>query len=431
MKAKLISIVSIIAVGIIVLFMTISNSAAIENSYNNSLSKARANAEREIPFNAYKYYREALNIKRDDEGIYKEYLEQAKLLGSSYYRSAVNDYVQFFPQSPTAYELLCELQYEDGSYSLLIETALTAREKGIATERVRDLYNECAYMLKTVKGGVEDPQPFFGAYALAKVDGKYGYVSMNGSFLLAPMYEQASTMMNGNAAVNDGEEWHIINSAGFKVARTSVPVDYMGIMVSEKMPIAVDGKYAYVDNSLVIPETLPYDYASNFKGGVAAVKQGDKWALINTKEEQITDYIFEDVILDDYDTCCSEGVIFAKKDGKYYMVNAEGQKISEQAFDDAKPFAGNEPAAVCIFGKWGFVNATGEIAIEPQYENANSFNIGLGAVCVDGSWGYINNEGTIRIECQFEDCQPFATNGIAAVKENGLWKYVCLLSYNQ
>lgn len=429
MKAKLISIVSVIAVGVLVLILTISNHTAIEKNYNTSLAKARVNAEKQIPYNAYNYYKDAFNIRCEDESVYKEFLEQAKLLGSSYYAEAVQEYVVYFPGSAEAYELLCQLYYDSGNYSTLLGIALEAREKGLATDKVRDWYNECAFMLKSVKTGVEEPQPFLGAYALVKINETYGFLKMNGEFLLAPVYTQASAMMGTNAAVNDGEEWHIINSAGFKVARTSKPVDYMGILVGGKIPVAVDGKYAYVNSSLAIPEEMPYDYASNFKNGVAAVKKGDKWALINTNEEQITDYIFENVIFDEYDTCCNEGVIFAKKDGKYYMVNTQGGKISDQSFDDAKPFAGSGPAAVCISGKWGFVDTSGKIVIEPQYEAANSFNIGLGAVCVDGLWGYINTSGVIRIECQFEDCQPFATNGIAAVKEKGIWKYVRLLSY--
>lgn len=429
MKAKLISIVSVILVGILVLVLTISNHAAVEREYNTNLANARANAEKLIPFNSYNYYLKAFEIRCEDEKIYQEFLTQAELLGGSYYGSAVKDYVVKFPMSSTAYELLCKMYYESGSYKTLMDTALEARGKNVATTQVANWYNECAHMLRSVKSGVEDPQPFLGGYALVKINDTYGYIKESGDFLLAPVYTGASAMMGTNVAVNDGEEWHIINNGGFKVARTSKPVDYMGILVSGKIPVAIGGKYAYCTSALVVPESLPYDYASNFKNGVAAVKKGDKWALINTDEKQLTDFIFESIILDEFDTCCNQGVTFAKKDGKYYMVNTQGGKISDQAFDDARSFAGSGPAAICVAGKWGFVDNTGKIVIAPQYEGANSFNIGLGAVCVEGAWGYINSNGTIRVECQFEDCQPFADNGIAAVKEKGMWKYVRLLSY--
>lgn len=429
MKAKLISVVALLTAGILVLMLTISNYASVENEYSSNLAQARANAEKLIPYNAYHYYQAAFAVRCEDEAVYQEFLEQAKALGTSFYNDAVRDYVVKFPTSATAYELLCRLYYESGSHSQLLSTALEARAKNAATDQIKDWYNECAYMLRHVKGGVETPQPFLGGYALVKMNSGYGYIKENGDFLLAPVYTEASAMMGVNAAVNDGEEWHIINSEGYKVARTSEPVDYMGILVGGKIPVSRDGKYGYVTTALEIPENLPYDYASNYKNGVAAVRKGDQWALIDSNETFLTDYIFEAVILDAYDTCCNQGVTFVKKDGKYYMVNTQGGKISDQVFDDAKPFVGTGPAAICISGKWGYIDNTGNIVIEPQYEDANSFNIGLGAVCVDGMWGYMDTAGTVRIACQYEDCQPFTDNGIAAVKENEEWKYVRLLSY--
>lgn len=430
MKIKLISFLAVVAAGVLVLLMTVSGQANIESEYNTNIARARSNAEREIPYNAYVYYNKAFEI-RCEEAIYKEYLEQTKLLGEDFYVTAVENYVVRFPMSFDAYETMTQMYYDRGKYHSVIDVALEARGKDVASDKVRDLYNECAHMLKTIKSDVDEAQPFLGSYAMVKVNGLYGYIKTNGDFLLAPFYEGASPMMGTNAAVNDGEEWHIINSGGFKVARTSEPVDYMGILVGGKIPVAKNGRYGYATSALIIPENLPYDYASNFKNGVAAVRKGDKWALINTEEVLITEFVFDDVLLDEYETCHNGGVIFVKKNGKYYMANAAGNKITEQGFDDAKPFVGNDPAAVCINGQWGFVAADGNMVIQPQYEGANSFSIGLAGVCIDGLWGYINSSGTIRVPCQFEECKPFSGAGIAVVKQDEVWKYVQLLSYQQ
>ena len=429
MKAKLISLVAVIAIGLLVTIMTISNYSAVEKEYNTNIAAARRNAEKQIPYNAYNYYQTAFAIRCEDESVYKEYLEQAKLLGGSFYNTAIEEYVTRFPNSPEANELLCRMYYERGSYTLLLDAALVARERGAATEQIKNWYNECAYMLKTLSNGVEEAYSFIGDVAMVKINGMYGFINTNGDSMLPPIYTQASAMMGANAAVNDGEEWHIINRGGYKVARTSSPVDYMGILIGGKIPIGKDGKYAYTNTGLQVPEELPYDYASNFKNGVAAVKKGNRWALIDINEELITDYVFEDVVLDEFNTCHTAGVIFVKKDGKYYMANANGQKITENSFDDVKPFVGTEPAAVCVGGKWGFVDTAGNWVMEPQFEDASSFSIGLAGVCKDGLWGYINKSGTVMIAHQFEDCLPFTSNGITAVKENEIWKYVQLLPY--
>lgn len=428
MKIKLISVVVIILTGLLTIGILISSSMAITNEYNGYLASARANAEKNIPYTACQKYRQAFNIKCEDESIYREYLEQCKLLGDSFYSSAVKDYVNKFPESSTAYEELCKYYYESESYRNVITTASKAREVGVATEKVKDYYLECFYMYKYIKTGLEEASTFLGNYALIKDEGLYGYLRNTGGYLIRPMYEQVSIFMGANAAVYDGTEWYMINESGYKVAAPTEKIDTMSFLSNGKIRVSKNGKYGYTNPSFTIAETLPYDNASNFKNQVAAVQKDGKWALINADEENITDYIFDDVLLDEYGTCINGGVIFVKKDDKYYMVNAEGKKVSDQGFDDAYPFVSSEPAAICIDGKWGFVNTEGNIVIEPQYTDAKSFSNGLAGVANNGMWGYINTDNIYRINQQFTDCNPFS-NGIAAVQENGVWNYIKLLAY--
>ena len=428
MKLKLITVIAIILVGVLVTGLVLSARMQVADDYNGYLTTARKNAEKGIPYIAYKNYKLAMNVQGGDESVFLEYLTQAKLLGEDKYYAAIQEYVTLFPDSANAYELYCGDLYERGSYKALIDTALIAREKGIATEAVKNWYIECSYMLKTVASGVDDVQSFVGGYARVKVGENYGYIKSNGDFLISAVYPEATAFLEC-AAVNDGEEWHLINSLGYKVARTDTPASSLGVLSGGKISVSKDGKYGYTTASLILPKELPYEYASTFKGGVAAVKKDGKWALINKEETPITDFIFDEIVLDEFDTCMNGGVAFAKKDGKYYMLDASGKKISDQGFDAVYPFVGSEPAAVCINGKWGFVNTSGKMVIEPTYDNAKSFNLGLGAVYVEGKWGYISSGNIIRIEPQFEDCLPFAANGIAAVKVNGRWQYRQLLPY--
>lgn len=429
MKLKLIAVILAFTLGAVALFSTVSDSMEKEATYSRYIEKARMNADKDIPYNAYQNYKQAFEIHCEDEDVFREYLEQSKLLGEDYYAKAIEEYAKHFPQSELACELLCRRYYDQGNYKSVITTALDARDKGVATEQVRDWYLECTYMLKNIRSGLEEAGAFVGGYARIKANGVYGFIMSNGKYLIAPRYEQASVFLNGNAAVLEDGRWQMINSLGFRVALTDTPVDSMSVMVNGKIPVSRDGKYGYTDVSLIVPEQMEYDYAGTFKNGVAAVKKGGKWALIDASEQPITEFIFDEIVLDEYDTCINAGVIFVRKDGKYYMMNAEGAKISEQSFDYVQPFASGKLAAVCIGGAWGFADTTGSIVIEPQYENARSFGADLGGVCIDGLWGYISSNGTIRVECQFEDCRPFSTDGIAAVKQGDTWQYVQLLGY--
>ena len=429
MKLKLLLIIALFGVGIAMVVSNVSTDQSTENEYATYLEKARVGAEKKLPYIAVNNYKSAMKIQNNDESIYLEYLEQAKLLGEDAYVAAIENYLIYFPNSAHAYDIAADYYYESERYPKVIDIALKARELGIASDKIKNYYYECGYSYDDIKGGLQEATSYVAGSALVKQNDLYGYIGSGGGYTLGPLYEKASAFVGANAAVLQDGEWVMINSEGYAVARPSRPVDEMSFLNSGLIRVYVDGKYDFMTSQMNVPEEPRFDYASNFKKDVAAVCKDGKWALLNSQNVFITDYIFEDVILDEYETCLNNGVIFVKSKGKYYMANALGEKISENAFDDAYPFVSSGYAAVCRNGEWGFADATGNIVIEPQYEDAKSFNISLGAVCKDGKWGYISTGNEMRIDYTFEDCLPFASNGVAAVKQNDTWGYIVLQLY--
>ena len=87
-----------------------------------------------------------------------------------------------------------------------------------------------------------------------------------------------------------------------------------------------------------------------------------------------------------------------------------------------------EPALfiITVDGKHGFIDETGNIAIQPQYSNAYSFRDGLAAVQINDQWGFINEDAKLVIEPQFKAASPFS-DGFARVREKSFtdkWKYI-------
>ncbi|MBN1908594.1 MAG: WG repeat-containing protein [Pirellulales bacterium] len=67
-------------------------------------------------------------------------------------------------------------------------------------------------------------------------------------------------------------------------------------------------------------------------------------------------------------------------------------------------------------GKWGFINALGQIVIPPQYDNCYyPFSEGLAAVEVGSKWGYIDRHNKMVIQPQFDSAENFK-DGIASVR---------------
>ena len=44
-------------------------------------------------------------------------------------------------------------------------------------------------------------------------------------------------------------------------------------------------------------------------------------------------------------------------------------------------------------GKWGFIDKTGKIIINPQFDEVDFFSEGLCAVKIGNKWGYIDKKG--------------------------------------
>ncbi|EAK1349894.1 WG repeat-containing protein, partial [Campylobacter coli] len=54
-------------------------------------------------------------------------------------------------------------------------------------------------------------------------------------------------------------------------------------------------------------------------------------------------------------------------------------------------------------GKWGFIDKSGKIVIEPKFDGVGNFSEGLAGVELNGKWGFIDKSGKIVIEPKFDD----------------------------
>jgi len=81
-------------------------------------------------------------------------------------------------------------------------------------------------------------------------------------------------------------------------------------------------------------------------------------------------------------------------DGKVGYIDTSGQYALQTDFEKAASFS-NGLAAAKEGKKWGFIDITGNWAIEPQYDKVKAFNTGLALVLKDDQWNYIQTSGEI------------------------------------
>lgn len=86
-----------------------------------------------------------------------------------------------------------------------------------------------------------------------------------------------------------------------------------------------------------------------------------------------------------------------KKRGKWGFVDAQGQVLIDYQFDEAESFS-EELAAVKRKGQWGFIDKQGNTVIPFQYEEVESFRNPSTAVKMKGKYGLIDRQGTFLAE---------------------------------
>ncbi|MBP5515769.1 MAG: TonB family protein [Bacteroidales bacterium] len=119
-------------------------------------------------------------------------------------------------------------------------------------------------------------------------------------------------------------------------------------------------------------------------------------------------------------------LFLVKVNGKYGYIDKTGKMIIEPQFDDAMDF-NDGMAAVQIGDKWGYINTNGKIAIKPQYVFTSSFYDDCACVSIESEkYFIIDKKGNtlFRIGDNWTINRP--SEGLIAVRfnSNGKWGYI-------
>lgn len=197
-----------------------------------------------------------------------------------------------------------------------------------------------------------------------KKNGKYGLIDFNGKEKLACEYDNIETLKGAENSIivtKDGKKG-IVNSEGKNVITPNynniklAGKDYtLGYIVQD-----ANNQYGVVDiaNNPIL-EIKYQDIKSITENNLYAVKQENKWKVIN-KEEKI---IIED--LDDVKSI-KNGNIIVKKGNLYGVTNNEGTEIIPAQYEDISE-AFTDTYIVKKDNKYGLVNNKNEIIKEIKY----------------------------------------------------------------
>jgi hypothetical protein len=198
-------------------------------------------------------------------------------------------------------------------------------------------------------------------------------------------------------------------------------------------PVVKDGKWGYIDSGGKVVIELQFSRALDFHDGLARVARfeaGDvyganaRWGYIDKTGKVVIEPQFSEAVsatpsrLADF----AEGLAFVVLNGKTVCIDKSGKVVFEVPADliVQSPFSdGLAHISQRVGTKSGYMDKTGKVAIELQYDYALEFAEGLAGVKVGDKFGYIDRTGKMVIEPQFSEIRSFS-DGMALASTDAI-----------
>lgn len=177
-------------------------------------------------------------------------------------------------------------------------------------------------------------------------------------------------------------------------------------------------RWGYVDRTGSFVIAPQFASAERFQpDGLASISQGDRSGLINTKGELV--HSGTGIYL----SRTTGGAIFLDGDSGSRLLDTSGSVLFE-----ADWFAGDFSDGLALFhkdGRYGYVDSTGRVVIEPTFASADPFVGGLALVQLpDGPFAIINSAGEQVRQLGYENA-AYLSDGMYAYQDptTRLWGY--------
>ena len=122
--------------------------------------------------------------------------------------------------------------------------------------------------------------------------------------------------------------------------------------------------------------------------------------------------------------CCA----FAKLRGKWGLIGKDGRFVVEPSYGSVQRFQLGRSAFSYSSGAenslWGYLDAAGEVAIPPRFEQAEVFACGLAKVRYQGKFGFIQRDGAFAIKPQFDSVSWRFRDGTAVVESANKSRFI-------
>lgn len=192
-------------------------------------------------------------------------------------------------------------------------------------------------------------------------DGKYGLIDLNGKELLPTEYDEIIGLngIENSILIKKDDKYGLVNDTG---------------------SVIIEPNYKEIKN---LGET--------YREGYITIDENDKYGVIGATKMKLLDNKYdniEQVYLSDY--------YLVTENGERKVINSSGETILNSGFDQIS--SKTEDGFIYVSqGLYGEINTTGEVQIEPTYQDLKQVKKGVYIAKNNDRYGIIDNEGNTMI----------------------------------
>lgn len=238
--------------------------------------------------------------------------------------------------------------------------------------------------------------PFYEGFAVVKAYDRYGMIDRSGQVVFPIKYEILTSMYQGRLFAGDDNGLALYDNH-FRQLTMPVYTQVEG-RNEDRILVARDGKYGYLDpdGNLVIP--CQYDRAGLFHDGRTFVAIGKKWGIIDRTGRAVLPIEYDNSGYRAEAYIYHDGLALIEKNKLYGYVDIEGRPVIYPSFSNAYQFS--EGLAPVYVGAWGYIDTKGEFYIPPVFDIASPFKYGRAEVSYKGEIHKMNTEGRCVKNCK-------------------------------
>lgn len=142
---------------------------------------------------------------------------------------------------------------------------------------------------------------------------------------------------------------------------------------------------------------------------VAFVYYKNKYALVNSKGEFLTDFIYDSIF-----SGSEEGLFEVERDNKHGHIDIYGKEVIPCMYDEGSYFS-EGVCAECLNNKWGMIDYFNNIVIPFEYEYLSICKSNIISACKNGKYGLINKSNKVLVDFIYDDIDCWGTRECLAV----------------